>query len=645
VIGILVDDSIVVLENIHARMEKGATAMQASMDTWKEMGMSVLSITLVIVVVFLPIGMVSGIVADLLRQFSLVVVAATLISLVVSFTLTPWLASRFTKLTHLSSSNIMHLPLIWFEKLIKAFENFYRSFLGITMRYKVITMVAIFGMVFASFTLMTNGYIGSEFASNGDNGEFVIKLEFPKETPLEHNNAIAQQVENYLLNQKDITNIFSSIGQSSGASSSTSTAYMSEINVKLVAAEDRDLTSDEYARNTKEALSKSIPGVKFTAAAVSMVGGGTTAPVQVIVQGSDVNTMIDFSEKLIAEIKNIPGTAEVKSTVEGGKPEINVDIDREKLADLGLSLDVVGGTMQNAFTGNTDSRFQDGEFEYDIRVQLDAFDRKNKSDIENLTFLNDKGDIVKLNQFAQVTEGSGPSRLERQDKIASLTIQSQVLGRDIASVGVDIQTKIDAMDIPAGISIKQGGDLENQAEAFGSLFFALMTSILLVYLIMVALYDSYIYPFVVMFSIPVALIGALLALALSMQNMSIFGMLGLIMLVGLVVKNAILIVDFANQLKAEGMERKKAIIEGTLQRFRPILMTTIAMVIAMVPIAVATGAGSEWKNGLAWVLIGGLTSSMLLTMIIVPIAYRMADDAKEWVSKKMNKKQVEHAIS
>ncbi|MGB4958472.1 MAG: efflux RND transporter permease subunit, partial [Saprospiraceae bacterium] len=619
--------------------------MQASMDTWKEMGMSVLSITLVIVVVFLPIGMVSGIVAELLRQFSLVVVAATLISLVVSFTLTPWLASRFTKLTHLSSSNIMHLPLIWFEKLIKAFENFYRSFLGITMRYKVITMVAIFGMVFASFTLMTNGYIGSEFASNGDNGEFVIKLEFPKETPLEHNNAIAQQVENYLLNQKDITNIFSSIGQSSGASSSTSTAYMSEINVKLVAAEDRDLTSDEYARNTKEALSKSIPGVKFTAAAVSMVGGGTTAPVQVIVQGSDVNTMIDFSEKLIAEIKNIPGTAEVKSTVEGGKPEINVDIDREKLADLGLSLDVVGGTMQNAFTGNTDSRFQDGEFEYDIRVQLDAFDRKNKSDIENLTFLNDKGDIVKLNQFAQVTEGSGPSRLERQDKIASLTIQSQVLGRDIASVGVDIQTKIDAMDIPAGISIKQGGDLENQAEAFGSLFFALMTSILLVYLIMVALYDSYIYPFVVMFSIPVALIGALLALALSMQNMSIFGMLGLIMLVGLVVKNAILIVDFANQLKSEGMDRKTAIIEGTLQRFRPILMTTIAMVIAMVPIAVATGAGSEWKNGLAWVLIGGLTSSMLLTMIIVPIAYRMADDAKEWVSKKMNKKQVEHAIS
>jgi HAE1 family hydrophobic/amphiphilic exporter-1 len=644
VIGILVDDSIVVLENIHARMEKGATAKQASMDTWKEMGMSVLSITLVIVVVFLPIGMVSGIVADLLRQFSLVVVAATLISLVVSFTLTPWLASRFTKLTHLSSSNIMHLPLIWFEKLIKTFENFYRSFLGITMKYKGITLVAIFAMVFASFTLMTNGYIGSEFASNGDNGEFVIKLEFPKETPLEHNNVISQQVENYLLNQKDITNIFSTIGQSSGSSSASSTAYMSEINVKLVSAEERDLTSDQYARITKEALSKNIPGVKFSAAAVSMVGGGTTAPVQIVVQGSDINTMIDFSEKLIAEIKNVPGTAEVKSTVEGGTPEISVDIDREKLADLGLSLDVIGGTMQNAFTGNTDSRFQDGEFEYDIRVQLDAFDRKNKSDIENLTFLNDKGDIVKLSQFARVTEGSGPSRLEREDKIASLTIQSQVLGRDIASVGTDIQTKIDAMDIPAGITIKQGGDLENQTEAFGSLIFALMTSILLVYLIMVALYDSYIYPFVVMFSIPVALIGALLALALSMQNMSIFGMLGLIMLVGLVVKNAILIVDFANQLKSEGMHRKKAIVEATLQRFRPILMTTIAMVIAMIPIAVASGAGSEWKNGLAWVLIGGLTSSMLLTMIIVPITYRMADDAKEWFGNKFNKKTISEPV-
>ncbi|MGH1434123.1 MAG: efflux RND transporter permease subunit [Lewinella sp.] len=629
VIGILVDDSIVVLENIHARMEKGASAREAAEGTWKEIGLSVFSITLVIVVVFLPIGMVSGIVADLLRQFSLVVVAATIISLVVSFTLTPWLASRFTKLTHLDRKKPLQLPLIWFESMIKSIENGYRLLLNFALRNKIATMVVIFAMVFASFRLMTGGYIGSEFASNGDNGEFQIKMELPKESPIEQNNILSQQVEDYLLNQPEVTNVFTTVGQSSGAMSVTSTAYLSEINVKLVSAEERDLNSNEYSRKVKQDLSTAIPGAKFSASPVSMVAGGTTAPVQLTVQGTNVEEMIAFGEQLVEEVKKVPGTTEVKSTVEGGNPEIEVDIDREKLADLGLTLDVVGITMQNAFTGNTDTRFQDGEYEYDIRVQLDAFDRKNKVDIESLTFLNNRGELIKLNQFATITEGSGPSRLERKDKISSLTVESQIMGRDLVSVGDEIQQRIDAMDMPESVSVSQGGDLENQADAFGSLGFALMTSILLVYLIMVALYDSYVYPFVVMFSIPVALIGALLALALAMKNMSIFGMLGLIMLVGLVVKNAILIVDFTNQLKAEGMPSKDAIVKGTLERFRPILMTTIAMVIAMIPIAVATGAGSEWKNGLAWVLIGGLTSSMILTMIIVPVAYRMVDGAAE----------------
>ena len=636
VIGILVDDSIVVLENIHARMEKGSTAMDAAKGTWKEIGLSVFSITMVIVVVFLPIGMVSGIVADLLRQFSLVVVAATIISLVVSFTLTPWLASRFTKLTHLSSKKLTHLPLIAFERLIKGIESIYESLLTFTLRFKMLTLIIIFGMVGASFTLLTKGYIGAEFAANGDNGEFQLKIELPKESSIGVNNSLTQEVETYLLGLEDVVSVFTTVGQSSGAMSVTSTAYLTEVNVKLVEADERILTSDEYARQVKEYLASNVAGAKFTAAAVSMVGGGTAAPIQLSVQGSDIDELIIFGEALVQEVKQVGGTSEVKSTVEGGSPELKVDINRDKLADLGLSLSAVGATMQNAFTGNTDTRFQDGEYEYDIRIQLDAFNRKDKMDIAALTFQNNMGDLVTLDQFAMITEGSGPSRLERKDKISSLTVESQVIGRALATVGDDIQARIDQMAVPEGITISQGGDLENQADAFGSLIFALLTSILLVYLIMVALYDSYIYPFVVMFSIPVALIGALLALALSMQNMSIFGMLGLIMLVGLVVKNAILIVDFINQLKAEGADRKQAVIHGTIQRFRPILMTTIAMVIAMVPIAVASGAGSEWKNGLAWVLIGGLTSSMVLTMIIVPVAYRVADDCKEWIAQKFN---------
>ncbi len=639
VIGILVDDSIVVLENIHARMEKGESAWDAAMGSWKSIGVSVFSITMVIVVVFLPIGMVSGVVADLLRQFSLVVVTSTLISLLVSFTLTPWLASRFTRLTHLRKDKVWHWPLIWFERMIKSIESGYRTILEFALQNKIATIVVIFGMVFASMTLFTKGYIGAEFAASGDNGEFQIKIEMPKETPIGQNNSLTQEVEAYLLQLPEVENVFTTVGQSSGSMSTATTAYLSEINVKLVSAQERNLASDEYARMVKDHLNRTIPGAKFTASAVSMVGGGTTAPIQLVVQGSDLNELLPFGEKLVREVSKVPGTSEVKSTVEGGNPEISVDIKRDRLADLGLSIDGVGATMQNAFTGNTDSKFQDDSYDYDIRVQLDAFDRRDISDISNLTFLNDKGELVKLSQFAHVTEDTGPSRLERKDKVSSLTIESQLVGRDLVSVGDEIQERIDRMDIPVGISISQGGDLESQAEAFGSLIFALLTSLLLVYLIMVALYDSFIYPFVVMFSVPVAIIGALLALALAMQNMSIFGMLGMIMLIGLVVKNAILIVDFVNQLKAEGMDRKQAVIKGTLERFRPILMTTIAMVIAMIPIAVATGAGSEWKNGLAWVLIGGLTSSMILTMIIVPVAYRMADDIQEWIAKKFGKEE------
>ncbi len=645
VVGILVDDSIVVLENIHARMEKGSSARQAAIETWKEIGLSVTSITLVIIVVFLPIGLVSGIVADLLRQFSLVVVASTAISLLVSFTLTPLLASRFTKLTHLNKKNPFQWVLLLFESFIHSIQEGYRKILKWSLNHKRITMGAIFGLVFASFTLVSNGFIGMEFVAAGDNGEFIVKMELPKETPLEQTNTVSQQVENLLLNDPHVINIFTTVGQGGGGMAGNTSSYLSELNVKLVPAEERDFTSAEYARTVKTRLQQEIPGVKFTASPVSMVGGGGAAPVQVIVQGSDLEEMLAISELIQEAVKKVPGTSEVKSTVEGGNPEIKVDIDRNKMADLGLTLDMVGITMQNAFTGNTDTRFKDGNYEYDIRVQLDAFDRRNMEDIRQLTFLNNKGQLVRLSQFASIEAASGPSRLDRKDKISSLTVEAQVVGRPVGTVGQEVEAMVSQIEIPAGVDVNMGGDLENQTEAFGSLLFALLTSILLVYLIMVALYDNYIHPFVVLFSVPVALIGALLALALAMESMSIFGMLGLIMLVGLVVKNAILIVDFVNQLKREGMDAYEAVIEGTLQRFRPILMTTIAMVIAMVPIAIAAGAGSEWKNGLAWVLIGGLTSSMILTMIIVPVAYRISDIMQDWFGRKFKRSNPEKLIT
>lgn len=629
VIGILVDDSIVVLENIHLRMEKGSSAWDAAVDTWKEIGISVTSITLVIVAVFLPITFVKGIVSDLLFQFSIVVVAATLISWLVSFTLTPWLASRFTKLSHLNPEKINDKPLIWFENLIKSIQNFFRDVLIWSLRHKRIAFSAIMAIVVSSFILVGSGMIGVEFVSNGDNGEFQIQAELPKETPLEQTNFLTLEMEKKLLSDPNITNVFTTVGASSGKNSATNSAYIAQLNVKLIPAEKRSLSSSEYAAKVKLELQETIPGAKITASPISMIGGSASAPIQFQVQGANLDTVLAVGSKVKDLIKSVPGTSEVKASMEGGSPEISIKVDREKLAELGLSLDIVGATMQNAFTGNDKSKLLVGDDEYPIKVQLDQFNRQNIGDVRNIAFQNSKGELIKLSQFAAIESSTGPSTLERKDKVPTVTIEARVVGRPVGTVGQEIQAIFDKMTLPKGINIEAAGDVKNQAEAFSSLLLALLGSIVLVYLIMVALYDNYVYPFVVMFSVPVAMVGAFLALALTMTNLSIFGMLGLIMLVGLVIKNAILIVDFVNQLKKEGKSTFDALVEGTMDRFRPIVMTTIAMVIAMIPIAIATGAGAEWKNGLAWVLIGGLTSSMILTLIIVPVMYSVVDTIKD----------------
>jgi HAE1 family hydrophobic/amphiphilic exporter-1 len=329
-------------------------------------------------------------------------------------------------------------------------------------------------------------------------------------------------------------------------------------------------------------------------------------------------------------IATIPGTVEPELSISGGSPEVNVILNKDRMSELSLSLDNVGATMQAAYTGNTDSKYRDGNYEYDINVQMDAFDRRNRADIEDMTFLNTKGQVIKLREFAEVKQGIGPSRLERDKRTPSVTIRSAILGRPSGTIGADIQKFLDHTYKPTAVHYAWEGDMKNQNESFGQMGLALLASLILVYLIMVALYDSFVYPFVVLFSIPLAVVGAFLALALTMNAMSIFTMIGMIMLIGLVAKNAILIVDFTNQLKAEGKHRYDALIEAGTTRLRPILMTTVAMIIGMLPIALAKGAGAEWKNGLAWALIGGLTSSMFLTLVVVPVVYYVVDILKDF---------------
>lgn len=627
VVGIVVDDAIVVIENIYRHMEMGKNKVRAAFDGAKEIGFTVVSITMVIVVVFVPIAVSTGLVSDILRQFSVVVALATLFSLLASFTIIPWLTSRYGKLDRVKGNNIFGRFILWFEKQLHRFTEWVTSVLKWSLNHKLITLLVVGILFVSSIMLVGAGYIGAEFFAEGDRGEFMVQIEMPKDASIEQTNQITRRAEEFLAAKPEVVTMITTVGQSSdGFAAQLAPAYKSEITVQLVDKSERADDIKVFSAKLKRELEPQLIGAKVKTVPVGMVGGGQQAPIEMVVLGSDLDSVLAFAEDALALLREIPGTTETKLSVESGNPEITVEVDRDKMASLGLSLQTVGMTMQTAFNGNTDGKFRAGAYEYDINVRFDDFDRQDVDDVSNLLFVNDKGQLIRLSQFASVREGSGPSQLERRDKSTSVRVQSQTIGRPASAIVADWEEKLVDVHRPASISYVWGGDMEMQSEGFGTLGIALLASILLVYFIMVALYDSFVYPFVVMFSIPLSVIGAFLALGLTNNTLNIFTILGLIMLIGLVAKNAIILVDFTNHLKAEGKSTREALIMANQARLRPILMTTIAMVFGMLPIALATGPSAEWKNGLAWVIIGGLLSSLFLTLIVVPVMYQIMDN-------------------
>ena len=440
-----------------------------------------------------------------------------------------------------------------------------------------------------------------------------------------------------LLARPDVEKVFTSVGYSSVAGLGSASNYMAELSVILVDKLKRDISSDEFGKLIKEEIQGTIPGVKVKAAPVGITGNANEAPIQVVVKGTEMNKIQDMANVILELTKKIPGTADVELSTEDPKPELQVRIDRERMASLGLNVAEVGTTLRTAFNGNDNSEFREGAYEYDINIVLDKFNRSSMDDVSSLTFRNNRGNLIELKQFATISQELGATKLERRDRLSSITVKAQVVGRPVGTVGEELQQLVNEVKVPEGLEIQYSGALEQQSDAFASLGLAMIIAIVFVYLIMVALYDSFLYPFIVLFSLPVALIGALLALALSMESLTIFSIIGMIMLMGLVAKNAILIVDFANNIKETGVSVREALIEAGKERLRPILMTTLAMVFGMLPIALASGAGAESKNGLAWVIIGGLTSSLLLTLVLIPAVYMTMEKFLARFRKKKDK--------
>ncbi|MBC7391230.1 MAG: efflux RND transporter permease subunit [Opitutaceae bacterium] len=643
VVGILVDDSIVVLENIYRHMEMGKDKRTAALDGRNEIGFTALAITLVDVVVFLPMSMVSGMIGNIVREFSLVVVFSTLMSLFVSFTITPMLASRFGKLNHFTTATMWGKISLGIESWFTSLQNSYGNILEWALTHRK-TVYAITLVLFAgSIALVPTGFIGSEFFAQADRGELVVSLELEPQVNLYQNNQVTRDVENLILARPEVQRVFSNVGYSGTQMAGSATNYRSEMTVILKDKKERSMSTEEFGNDIKMEISR-IPGVKAKAAPVGITGNANQAPIQIVLKGTDVVKVREAAELVLAVAQKVPGVTDAELSTEDPKPELQVKIDRDRMADLGLSVTEVGTTLQTAFSGNEKSKYREGQYEYDIKISLDKFNRKNAADVSNITFINQKGQQIALNQFATVLQEPGATKLERRDRVSSITVNSQVVGRPVGTVGADIQNEMKDKQLPEGISIEYAGSLQQQSDAFGSLGAAMGIAIIFVYLVMVALYDSFLYPFIVLFSLPVALIGALLALALALQNLSIFAIIGMIMLMGLVAKNAILIVDFTNHLKEQGKSVHDALIESGKERLRPILMTTFAMIFGMLPIALASGAGAETKNGLAWVIIGGLTSSLLLTLVLVPAAYMTFERIIERVKRLVERRKVKLAV-
>ncbi|MDX2128502.1 MAG: efflux RND transporter permease subunit [Chloroherpetonaceae bacterium] len=636
VIGILVDDSIVVLENIFRHLEMEKTPFRAALEGRNEIGFSAISITLVDVVVFLPLSFVPGIAGNIIREFALVVVFSTLMSLFVCFTLTPMLASRFSKLTHLNSSSVFGRIIIRFEKMIESLSKIYLSVLKWALSHrKTILVGSVASLVFA-ISLIPLGFIGGEFVTPMDRGELSVVMELPVGTKLEETNDFAKSIEQKLKEFPEVKKIFSTVGSSNEAFLGESASNVIEMFVQLVPKGERKRNSDQVSEALKTMITN-YPGVKARISPIGLFGTGDGYPIMINLSNASRDSLLKSVSLVAGSLQSISGISDVRLSFAGSKSEIEFRIDDEKLTENGLSLAEVSYALRVAFAGDEESKFTLNETEMPIRISYRDEEKKSTDFLSSLVIQNQSGVKVPILSVASIRTIDSPSKLERKNRMPSITIFAKPFGRSTGEIGEDFNNALRNIPLTQGTRISLEGDLEMQGDSFGKLGLAFLAAILFIYLVMVALYDSFIYPLIVLFSIPVAITGALIALAVTGSVLDIFSILGLIMLTGLVGKNAILLVDRTIQNRKGGMTLYDSLLEAGETRLRPILMTTVAMVIGMLPVALSSGGGSEWKNGLGWALIGGLSSSMFLTLLLVPTIFidieNLVAKLKSWISK------------
>lgn len=641
-VGILVDDSIVVLENIHRHRQLGEEPLLAALNGRSEIGAAALAITLTDVVVFLPMGFLSGVVGAFFKEYGITIVAATLMSLFISFTLTPMLAAHWLTPERVDTLNFkarrrIGIPFadigLWLDARLDAWRGRYRRALHWSLRHRPTVLLGGFLSLVVAIAFLPLGLIGFEVVPSTDDGLFTLDAQMPSDSSLQATSGAMYTFEQKLLKLSEVRYVFSTVGAggAGGGFLGPSNGAVGTMSVQLVDKSERKRSSLEVLAEARR-LGNTIEGLTVTGQVQTGFGAGPA--VKIRVEGEDDATLALLSAQLMDVIRSVPNITDVRLQQQAAAPEIQARIDRSRASPLGISAAGVASALRTAVNGVTVGRYDRGNgTESNVILRLDGGDTSSPAELSGLpVYAPVAGRTVRLDQVAMIQAANSPTQISRANLRRQVTVLADITAGSPGTIGSAIQAKATAISMPPGYRFNFTSQ-QDQGEVFGQLFLAVGLSIALMYMLLVALYQSFVQPLAIMFSLPLALVGAFIGLAVSHNTFNLFSMLGMILLMALVAKNGILLVDYINVLREEGFERAEAIAEAGATRLRPILMTSATIVFSMVPLALKLEAGGETRAPIAVVLMGGVISSTLLTLLVVPTAYTVLEDIPSWMRR------------
>ena len=618
-IGLLIDDSVVVRENIFRHLEMGADPMTAARKGTSEIALAVFATTMTIVAVFLPVAFMDGIIGRFFRQFGLTLTAAVLVSLVVSFTLDPMMSARIAQKVDPNRHETMKNH--WFygppTRLFRWMDQFYTSVLKWSLGHKFIVIGGAAAMFFGSLLLVQ--FMGSEFVAKEDQGKFTVNFEGQAGVSLAESDRLAKQAEQLLMKMPHVLDVITTVGVSSEASKFSMTVITTR-------KADRDVSLDDLMSQARD-VAASVAGVTAKVSIPGLVEGGTEqAPVQLIITGPDLRELERIGSQTVDLLNGIAGTRDVSIDLRPGSPEQRFVVNRARAADRGVSFVSAAQALRFSVEGDVVATIPDAGDDVDVRVRLREQDRASVMRLKQIVVTSKTGALVRLDEIIDVSEAPTPASISRSDRQRAVTVSANLQGRSLGEVTADLRAGLTKIEMGTGYAFKFEGEAKNMAETLTNMLAALGLAIIFIYLILASQFESFVHPFTIMLALPLAMIGALLGLFLSGTNIGMPAMIGIILLMGLVTKNGILLVDYTNQVREKtGKNAHDALIEAAPVRLRPILMTSAAIVLGELPTALSTAEGSEFNVPMAVAVIGGVITSTLLTLVVVPVAYTWID--------------------